>query len=46
MKVSNLAVIAQKSSTAIAAIMDTLDFAYSTNFDNFAFLLRTYFTDL
>ena len=27
--------------TAIAAIMDTLDFAYSTNFDNFAFLLCT-----
>ena len=26
---------------AIAAIMDTLDFAYSTNFDNFAFLLCT-----
>ena len=26
---------------AIAAIMDTLDFAYSTIFDNFAFLLCT-----
>ena len=27
--------------TAIAAIMDTLNFAYFTNFDNFAFLLHT-----
>ena len=30
-----------KTAVAIAAIMDTLDFAYSTNFDNFAFLLCT-----